>query len=758
MNPSGYDDSMTATQLLDELNPEQREAVEHINGPMLILAGPGSGKTRVIVYRTAHLIHNANVPPENITALTFTNKAANEMKERISSLTGHVSPQITASTFHSICSRLLRTYGDIISLERNFSIYDQQDQLRLIRECVKETLGETNRTNRISPNAILARISRLKTSFISPIDFKSSLETMFEEIVQRVYTQYELMLARQNALDFDDLLIKGLHLMKSSGNRHEQLRLRFRYLMVDEFQDTDPIQYALAQEFSTPETNLVVVGDPDQSIYSWRNADITNILTFQEHYNNARVVELKRNYRSTQNIVNTAQSLISNNSQRFKTEMITAKDKGAPVVLRELPTPAAEANFIIAEIMNLANSRQYSLNQIAVMYRTNAQSRLFEEAVMIQNIPYKLVGALPFFQRKEIKDLLAYLRLISNPQDDISLERIINVPARGIGAKTMTDLSQIATECDLSIGETLTRIDAIKNAETIFQTRLSRIQNFAQVMTELREFSLTHSVSNLIERVIERINYVDYLLKDDENAQERTENLQELLSLASSFDNVIGTEGLTQFLEHSSLVTTLDDLNENDEGVTLITLHQAKGLEFKVVFLAGLEENLLPHVRSIQAHEETGDASSIEEERRLCYVGVTRAQDRLLVTYCQQRPKPWASSRTSHASSTGSLSHDQVQPSRFIDEMGLSPFSIRPSIRPSMLSEELNDSDSSSYTEAADSREVGDSVSHPNFGHGVILKKTLLPGNDAELEIFFSEVKETKRLLMNSAPLAAFDE
>lgn len=743
---------MTATQLLDELNPEQREAVEHVDGPMLILAGPGSGKTRVIVYRTAHLIHNALIPADNITALTFTNKAANEMKDRISSLTDHLSPQITASTFHSICSRTLRAYGHAISLERNFSIYDQQDQLKLIRECVKETIGETNRTNRISPNAILSRISRLKTSFVSPTDFKSSLETMFEEIVQRVYEQYELQLAKQNALDFDDLLIKALHLIRSSDDTRDRLSSNFRYLMVDEFQDTDPIQYALAREFSSAENNLVVVGDPDQSIYSWRNADITNILSFQEHYTNAKLVELSQNYRSTQNIVNTAQSLISNNSQRFKTEMVTAKDEGNPVVIRELPNPNAEAHFAVAEIINLTTFTEYALNDIAIMYRTNAQSRLFEEEVMMQNMPYKLVGALPFFQRKEIKDLLAYLRLISNPHDDISLERIINVPPRGIGAKTVADLSELSKEFETSIGETLQQLNAIETVPIIFQTRLPRIQSFVQLMTGLRKFSTEHSVGDLIEHLIESIHYVDHLLKDDENSQERIENLQELLSLAGSFDSLNGGESLTQFLEHSSLVTTLDELNENENGVTLITLHQAKGLEFKVVFLAGLEENLLPHVRSIQSFEETGDSSSIEEERRLCYVGVTRAQDRLYITYCYQRPKPWASSR--NQSLSAGLSQDGVEPSRFIDEMGLSPFSYKSNNMPEQLDTPVD----SNYSEVLEQREVGDAVTHSQFGNGIILKKTVLPRNDAELEIFFSDINATKRVLMNSAPLGPLPE
>ena len=464
------------TQLLDELNPEQRAAAEHVDGPMLILAGPGSGKTRVIVYRTAYLIHNAGIPAENITALTFTNKAAKEMKDRISSLTDQSSSQVTASTFHSLCSRILRSYGSAISVDPNFSIYDQQDQLRLIRECLKDIIGETNRAKRISPNAVLSRISKLKTSFVSPAEFKSSLETMFEEVVQRTYENYELQLQRQHALDFDDLLIKTLDLMHASESTRNLLNPKFTYLMVDEFQDTDPIQYALARVFSGTRENLVVVGDPDQSIYSWRNADITNILSFQEHYSTARVVELKQNYRSTQNIVDSAQSLITNNSERFKTEMITAKAEGYPVVIKELTNPNSEANFAVAEVVRLCASHGYSLNDMAIMYRTNAQSRVFEEEVMLQNIPYKLVGALPFFQRKEIKDLLAYLRVISNPRDDVSIQRIINVPPRGIGSKTIADLSSFSVENEMAMGEVLQQLDQIPTVQDIFQGRLARVQ------------------------------------------------------------------------------------------------------------------------------------------------------------------------------------------------------------------------------------------------------------------------------------------
>jgi len=742
------------TQLLDELNPEQREAVEHVDGPLLILAGPGSGKTRVIVCRTAYLIHHAHIPAENITALTFTNKAANEMKERISALTSYQSSQITASTFHSLCSRILRSYGHVISIDSNFSIYDQQDQLKLIRECLKDIIKDTTRINRISPNAILSRISKLKTSFISPVDFKSSLETMFEEIVQRVYEQYEVQLKKQNALDFDDLLIKTLHLIRTSESTRDLLSPKFRYLMVDEFQDTDPIQYALAREFSGLPENLVVVGDPDQSIYSWRNADITNILSFQEYYRDAKVIELKRNYRSTQNIVNAAQSLITNNSERFKTKMVTAKEAGHPLVLKELSNPNSEANFAVTEIVKLCTSNGYSPNDIAIMYRTNAQSRLFEEAVLLQNIPYKLVGALPFFQRKEIRDLLAYLRVISNPHDDISIQRIINVPPRGIGAKTLTDLSQLSTESGVSLGETLARLEFIQTTENIFQTRLPKIQYFSQLISDLRAFSMEHTVSDLIEQLIEKTHYVDHLLKDQENSHERTENLQELLSLASSFDSLTGADSLTSFLEHSSLVTTLDELNGNDDGVTLITLHQAKGLEFKIVFLAGLEENLLPHIRSIQAYEENGDSSAIEEERRLCYVGVTRAQIRLYITYCHQRSKPWGPSRYLGSSSTDLSSRDGVQPSRFINEMDLSPFTYKTTAPSQITSVELE----SDYVEAIQQKEVGETVTHPHFGNGIVLTKTPLPGNDAELEIFFSSINTTKRLLMNSAPLTRTEE
>ena len=614
--------------LLSDLNPQQLKAVQTINGPVLIVAGPGSGKTRVITKRIAFLVDSAGRSPGNIAAVTFTNKAAKEMQSRLQELMGPSSHLVTIATFHSFCSSILRRYGGHVGIDNNFVIYDDDDQIRAIKKCMEETGVDPKN---FSPRAILSSISNSKSELRDHQSFSSGKSNYFDEIVSRVFERYEEMLFQNGAVDFDDLLLKT-HLLFDKNQEIAQIyQQKFEHLMVDEFQDTNVAQYAIAKKISESSRNLCVVGDPDQSIYSWRNADIRNILSFQTDFPEAITVALEENYRSTQNILNAAQSVIEKNKERVDKNLWTRNKQGGLIVIKENYNDEEEAQSVVKEIEKLSQSPGRSLSDIAVMYRVNAQSRALEMSCQRNGIPYQIVGGVKFYQRKEIKDITSYLRIINNPHDDVSLARIINVPTRSIGQRTSSEISRIASLNKVSMFTVIENICDENGKNELFSVQLSSrainsLKRFMSLISILRKEIDQINLASIVDNVLTSTSYREYLSKD-EKAEERLENLQEYRSATSEFDDLLGQEGITTFLESISLVSDIDGLEDLDQSVTLITLHQAKGLEFPIVFMVGMEEGMLPHIRSI----ESGDPGELEEERRLCYVGMTRAKQNLFL-------------------------------------------------------------------------------------------------------------------------------
>ncbi len=611
------------TDVLAGLNEVQREAAEHVAGPLLIVAGPGSGKTRVITHRIAYLVDVCGVSPHRVAAVTFTNKAAREMRERLGGLLGQRAERLTASTFHSFCARALRRDGGRIGLDRDYSIYDDADQVALL----KRAMGDA----RVDPNqwgvrAIQSAISRAKSQLIDVHGYAEAADSYFEEIVHRVYERYDEMLARAGAVDFDDLLLRTHLLLDRFPDVAEMYRRRYVHLMVDEFQDTDVAQYAVARSIASGYDNLCVVGDPDQAIYSWRNADIRNIMSFRRDFPGARVIALEQNYRSTKAILGAAQGVIGRNSQRVEMELWTDNQDGLPVVVAEGYDAEDEARKVLREIQSLTDAEGFRPGEIAVMYRVNAQSRELEEACMRYGVPYQLIGGLRFYQRQEVKDAVAYLRLLANPADDVSLARVVNVPPRGIGRRTLDELTRMARDAGTSMWEQIGLLAAGDAPGASIAARSAKaLAAFREMMLSLSAAAGGVDLVAQIDLVMERTGYREYAA-GLERGDERVQNLDELRSSASDFLHV-DTEGdlspLTVFLESVALVADADSLEERGEAITLITLHQAKGLEFPVVFMVGMEEGLLPHSRSLD------DEDQLEEERRLCYVGMTRARRRL---------------------------------------------------------------------------------------------------------------------------------
>ena len=667
-----------------DLNPQQAAAVEAISGPVLVLAGPGSGKTRVLTSRIAHMIDAGGLAPWNILAVTFTNKAAREMRERVEGLLadrfGEPLPGetqrlggLTIGTFHSICARVLRVETAAVGYERDWVIYDSADQLSLIRAIMREqNLDE----KRYSPTAIKAHVSRQKNELVTPEEYRA--DRYFEEIAGRVYTRYQDALAANNAMDFDDLLMKTALLLRDDEAIRVKYQQKWPYVLVDEFQDTNTAQYELLQLLSGPPTdnrNLFAVGDEDQSVYRFRGADYRNVLRFKESYPEAKVILLEQNYRSTQTILDVANAVISNNRSRTPKALHTENGKGLDVTVYEAYNEVEEAAYICEEIERLTASKAFSVGEFAVMYRTNAQSRALEEAFVSRQIKYKLVGATRFYERKEVKDALAYLRLIHNPADSVALDRVINTPTRGIGLKTQAGLKLWAAELGvneyvalsiLDVGPEVTqrRLDVIlPDAAQVAPPFAARAQNalteFGKLLNQWLMRQRSHefeSVADLLDAVLYESGYVDSLRDGSDEGEERFANIQELRGVAAQYR--LGLAGLSAdqtalglFLEEVALVSDADQIDESAGAVTLMTLHTAKGLEFPVVFLAGMEDGILPHARSI----ESGDGEDMEEERRLCYVGITRAKRRLYLVHAFRR-SVWGNS--------------EVQaPSRFLDEI-----------------------------------------------------------------------------------------
>jgi DNA helicase-2/ATP-dependent DNA helicase PcrA len=630
------------SRLLDQLNPQQREAVVHTEGPALILAGAGSGKTRVITFRIAYLIGEKGIPPENILAVTFTNKAADQMKERVARLlSDNLETWPHISTFHSFCVRVLRRGIDRLGYSRDFSIYDEDDQARLAKTVVSE-LGLSDQVT--SPRSVLSRISYAKNRGLTPEELYRQAADPVTEKLATIFERYERKLKQSNALDFDDLLLKTVELFYSAHDVCEQYNQRFRYVLVDEYQDTNRIQYQLIRQLTLLQQNLCVVGDEDQSIYRWRGADIQNILNFENDYPDARLIRLEQNYRSTQVILDAATAVVSRNVARKGKVLWTDRAGGARVGLYEAQDAEEEAMFVAGEIQRtVATDRDSS---IAVLYRTNAQSRLFEEALRRVSIDYRVVGGFSFYERAEVKDLLAYARLATNLKDSASMLRVINTPARGIGQSTIESLQVSARRGNQTLWEALEQELAAK----LLPARSLRVLgDFYNLIRELLAAREQMSMSGFFREILDRTKYLEMLRGEGTpEAEGRIENLQELVNAAAEAEE--RGETLTEFLDHAALVSDADAYDERTR-VTLMTLHSAKGLEFSTVFLAGLEEGLFPHKLSLD------DDAALEEERRLCYVGMTRARDRLILS------RGW--SRRSFARED----YESTRPSRFLREV-----------------------------------------------------------------------------------------
>ncbi len=615
--------------ILSGLNPMQRQAVCHTDGPLLILAGAGSGKTRVLTHRIAYLIGEKRVFPGSILAVTFTNKAAREMRERVEDLVGPWSKAIWVSTFHAFCARVLRRDIDKLGISKGFTIFDSSDQ----KAAMKKALGRLNLDGEsFQPVAVLHEISSAKNELIGPEDYTREADGFWEKTVARLYPVYQNILRENNALDFDDLLVETVRLFHESPEVLEHYRKQFKYILVDEYQDTNRAQYELVNILAEESRNLCVCGDPDQSIYEWRGADIRNILDFELDYPDATVIKLEQNYRSTQTILDIANNVISRNQSRKEKDLWTENGEGCRAICYEAYNERDEASFVAEEIeKTITGGRLKSkYGDFAVLYRTNAQSRVFEEVFMSRGIPYKVVGGLKFYERKEIKDILSYLRLILNPDDMVSLSRIVNVPKRGVGDATLAKYMDYAEEHNIHLLRAFQDVTAVSGVPGKTKQAL---MEFGEFIEALGAKVNDRSVAEILSDLLDASGYVKALEEEKTvEAESRAENVKELLSVAKEYDaRDVEGRGVAGFLEEAALIADVDLFDEDQEGVTLMTLHSAKGLEFPRVFLAGMEEGLLPHSRTLL--NETG----LEEERRLCYVGITRAEEVLYFTFASQR-------------------------------------------------------------------------------------------------------------------------
>ena len=612
--------------IYDTLNPMQKEAVLHTEGPLLILAGAGSGKTRVLTHRVAYLIDEKQVNPWNILAITFTNKAAGEMRERVDQLVGFGAESIWVSTFHSTCVRILRRHIEYLGYNTNFSIYDSDDQKTLMKQVFKAMDVDTKQ---FKERSVLGTISSAKDKLIGPDEFLLNAGQDFRQRgIGEIYKEYQKRLRKNNALDFDDLIVKTVELFQNNSEILNYYQERFKYIMVDEYQDTNLAQFKLISLLASKYRNLCVVGDDDQSIYRFRGADIGNILSFEETFPGAKVIKLEQNYRSTQNILNAANGVIRHNRGRKDKTLWTANGEGEVIRFKQFVTAREEADFVAREIRDSV----YAYQDQAVLYRTNAQSRLLEERCIFYNVPYRLVGGVNFYQRKEIKDILAYLKTIANGVDDLSVLRIINVPKRGIGATTMGKVTIFASEHGMSLYDALRearQIPGIGKAAEKIGTFIGQMESF-----RARAQSEDYTIQDLIEGIMDETGYQQDLEAEGEvESQTRLENIEELVNKAVSYEEDSEHSTLDEFLEQVALVADIDNMDESENRVTLMTLHSAKGLEFPKVYLVGLEDGLFPSMMSINSDDKT----DMEEERRLCYVGITRAKNELVITSARQR-------------------------------------------------------------------------------------------------------------------------
>lgn len=611
--------------LLEKLNPSQWEAVTKTEGPLLVLAGAGSGKTRVLTYRIAYLLEQG-VSPYSILAITFTNKAANEMKERLADLIHAGSEHLWVCTFHAACVRILRREIDVLGYDSNFVIYDSADQQTLIKQCLKELNIDDKR---FPPRAMAAGISEAKNKLWGPAEYEKRAFDLYEQTVARVYELYQKKLRANNALDFDDLLVLTVKIFEEHPEVLEHYQHRFRYVLVDEYQDTNLAQYKLVNMLAQKHRNLCVVGDADQSIYGWRGADIRNILDFERDYPDARVIKLEQNYRSTKVILEAAHKVIKNNVGRKDTRLWTENDEGTPIEFFRARDEHQEAYFVADRIYRMHAEENKPYGDFAVLYRTNAQSRVVEDVFMKHNIPYIIVGGLKFYERKEIKDILAYLRVILNPADAVSLHRIVNVPRRGVGDTSVGKMTEYAREKGLSLFEAMMHAAEIPG---LTGRAVNPVREFTKLIDEWRGRLGELSVTALVGEVLDRTGYMRELQAENTvEAETRMENIKEFLSVTKEFDKHSEEKSLEEFLAGISLVSDIDTYEDKSDAVVLMTMHSAKGLEFPVVFVVGMEEGVFPHSRSLQG------SSDLEEERRLCYVAITRAMEKLYLTCAWER-------------------------------------------------------------------------------------------------------------------------
>ncbi len=732
------------------LNPQQIKAVKSTEKPLLVIAGAGSGKTRVLTYRIAYLIKNKKVDPFNILAITFTNKAAREMKRRVIELVGSIGEYMWVSTFHSFCARLLRYEIHHLGMSRNYVIYDADDTLSLISKVEKELDIDIRR---FPPKAVRAVISDAKNKLVDYEAFSKKAIDYFEKIVAKIYTLYQEKLLKANALDFDDLLMFAVDILKLFPEVRKKYQIKFKYILVDEFQDTNIAQNELVMLLSERHKRICVVGDDDQNIYSWRGAEIKNIIDFDRQFKDTVVIKLEQNYRSTQNILNAANFIISNNDNRKDKKLWTENPDGEMVSKYIATDEKVEVDFVVRNIEKYIKVKNKKYKDFAIFYRTNAQSRAVEEYLVRQNIPYKIYGGLRFYDRKEIKDMLAYMKLIVNPKDVVSLMRIVNVPSRKIGKATIAVIEKYARKNNMTFCEAFYSIDRIHALST---SAKDRINKFISLITDFRNFVLEHSVSKVLKNIWLKTGYMKELERENTiEALNRIENLRELLTVTKEYeekagetdiitgsqedirrpDTADGSENigslynLDGFLEEVSLLTDIDNYDESTNGLVLMTLHNAKGLEFPVVFIIGMEEGIFPHSRSMNSIEE------LEEERRLCYVGVTRAKEKVFL-----------SSSRSH-SIYGDTSFRNL--SRFINEI---PAHL-------IIDENKIESKNIKSGRAADKDgyggycryRKGDLIEHKFWGRGEILKIKKLTG-DSELDVMFKTVG-TKHLLLSFAPI-----
>ena len=734
------------SRLLEGLNPQQQSAVIHEGGPLLVVAGAGSGKTRVLTRRIAYLMAERGVEPFEILAITFTNKAAGEMKERVSALVGKRAKAIWVSTFHSACVRILRQEGTRLGFTSNYSIYDQADSVRLVTLVMRDLNIDQKRYN---PRAVAATISNAKNELLGPADYRNATTNHFEEVVAEIYAIYQQRLTSANAMDFDDLIMKTVEVLQKFPEARARYRQRFRHILVDEYQDTNHAQYILIRELvgtdreGIPAAELCVVGDADQSIYGFRGATIRNIMQFEEDYPDATTILLEQNYRSTQNILSAANAVISKNESRKEKNLWSDAGSGTKLIGFVAENEHHEAEFVRDELFKLSNDGTSRYGDTAIFYRTNAQSRVFEEIFMRAGVPYKVVGGVRFYERKEVKDLLAYLRVLVNPNDEVSLRRIINTPKRGIGDRALDSIDAVAKRESISFWQALSRSDSSE----LTPRANSSIQGFVSMLSALQVLvEANRPPATIAAAILEQSGLLDELkASQDPQDEVRVENLEELVAVIEEYEERIVAEGesptLAGFLEEVSLVADADEIPEGEDHggvVTLMTLHTAKGLEFPTVFLTGMEEGVFPHSRSL------GEKRELEEERRLAYVGLTRARQRLYL------------SRAEYRSAWGAPNYNP--PSRFLDEIpenlidwnkSASGFVTPPITRKKFATPPSPRATGKQSTSLQLS--VGDRVSHDTFGLGTVIAVSG-EGEKAEATINFGSYGE-KRLLLRYAPV-----